>query len=473
MSTSRNISAPGSNEWLGFVAASAGLFLGSLDITVNVALPNITESFGTDVQTVQWIIVFYVGGTTGLQLSLGSAADIYGLKRFYVLGVAVYTVAVLLIGLAPTLPFVFGLRVLQALGNGLIMASTPALVTRMFPAEQRGRALGLMAGLGTLGMVIGALGGGALVDTFGWRSIFIARVPLGVLTAMLALASLREGTRGRVKPSFDLRGAATLFVGLASLILALTLGGRVGWAAPQVLGLLVLGAMALAVFVAVEMRATQPVLDLTLLRHRVLAPAVVSAYLAFLAMFVNFFILPFYVSDTLMLNAKALGLLLAVTPVVLAVAAPVAGRLSDEIAPAYLITLGLVVIGASMLWFSQLDARSSGVAVALRMGATGIGMGLFQASNANLVMGTMRPEKLATGGAIMALSRSMGTVSSVAIMSVLFAARLDAHVQSSTVGMDGSDAFVMAFRDTYRVSALLAAFAAFISVSLWPAFLRR
>ena len=126
-----------------------------------------------------------------------------------------------------------------------------------------------------------------------------------------------------------------------------------------------------------------------------------------------------------------------------------------------------------MLWFSQLDAGSSGVAVALRMGATGFGMALFQASNANLVMGTMRPERLATGGAIMALSRSMGTVSSVAIMSVFFAARLDAHVQSAAVGMDGSDAFVMAFRDTYRVSALLAAFAAFISISLWPAFLRR
>ena len=299
------------------------------------------------VPAVEVDLLFYVGGTTGLQLSLGSAADIYGLKRFFVLGVAVYTVAVLLIGLAPTLPFVFGLRVLQAVGNGLIMASTPALVTRMFPAEQRGRALGLMAGLGTLGMVIGSLGGGALVDAFGWRSIFIARVPLGVLTAMLALSSLRDGTRGGAKPPFDLRGAATLFVGLASLILALTLGGRDGWAAPQVLGLGALGATALAVFVAVEMRATQPVLDPMLLRHRVLAPAVLSAYLAFLAMFVNFFILPFYVSDVLMLNAKALGLLLAVTPMVLAVAAPAAGRLSDEIAPAYLITLGLVVIGAS------------------------------------------------------------------------------------------------------------------------------
>ena len=148
------------NRWIGLVAASMGLFLGSLDITVNVALPEMTSSFDTDVETIQWIIVFYVGSTTALQLSLGSAADIYGLKRFYMLGVAVYTVAVLLIGLAPTLPMVFGLRVVQAVGNGLIMASAPALVTQMFPSQERGRALGLMAALGALGMVAGSLGGG-------------------------------------------------------------------------------------------------------------------------------------------------------------------------------------------------------------------------------------------------------------------------------------------------------------------------
>ena len=107
------------NKWLSLIAASFGMFLGSLDIAVNVALPNITSSFGTDLQTVQWMIIFYVGSTTGLQLGLGSAADMYGLKRFYIIGLTTYTVAVLLIGVAPLLPIVFGLRVLQAVGNGL------------------------------------------------------------------------------------------------------------------------------------------------------------------------------------------------------------------------------------------------------------------------------------------------------------------------------------------------------------------
>ena len=116
------------------------------------------KSLGTDSQTVQWIIIFYVGSSTGLQLSLGNAADRFGLKRFYLIGLAVYTLAVLLIGLAPALGMVFALRVLQAVGNGLIMVAVPALVTAIFPAATRGRALGLMTGIATLGMVTGAVG---------------------------------------------------------------------------------------------------------------------------------------------------------------------------------------------------------------------------------------------------------------------------------------------------------------------------
>jgi len=115
------------SKWIGLVAASAGMFLGSLDITVNVAFPDITRSFGTDLQTVQWIIIFYVGSMTGLQLGLGSAVDVYGLKRFYIIGLATYTLAVFLIGIAPLLSMVFGLRVLQAVGNGLVLASAPGL----------------------------------------------------------------------------------------------------------------------------------------------------------------------------------------------------------------------------------------------------------------------------------------------------------------------------------------------------------
>ena len=466
----QNMRSGSPNKWIGLVAASMGLFLGSLDITVNVALPEITSSFYADVETVQWIIVFYVGGATALQLSLGSAADIYGLKRFYLLGVAVYTVAVVLIGLVPTLPMVFGLRVVQAVGNGLIMASAPALVTQMFPSEERGRALGLMAALGMLGMVTGSLGGGALVVAFGWRSIFLARTPLSAFTLLLALVSIRPESRESRGGPFDLSGAGALLVGLGSLILALTLGGRSGWGAPHVLGLGALAVAALGIFALIEGKASRPVLDLSLLKHRVLSPAVVSAYLMFVAVFVNWFILPFYVSDVLGMNAKALGLLLMLTPIAAAVSSLVGGWISDRVAPAQLMTVALIGSAASMYWFSLLGPASTGVDVGFRMAAIGAGMGLFQAANANLIMGSMPAGSLGTGGAVMALSRSIGTVSSVALMGALFAARQESHATSLAVVTEAPSAFMMAFADTYRVSAALIAVAALLSLTFWPRF---
>ena len=247
------------------------MLLCSLDLAVNVALPDITADLGTDLRTVQWIIVLYVGGSTSLQLGLGGAADVYGLRRFYIIGLAAYALAVLLIGLAPTLPFVLGLRVMQAIGNGLIAASAPALITSIFPSDERGKALGLMAAISTLGMIAATLGGGVLVDTFGWRSIFLARVPLTLITILLALAILSEyKTEGRQR--FDLRGAALAFVGLACLVLFLTLGGRSGWLSPTVVLLGVGAAATLALLLRLEKRVSRPVLDPKMLTHPLLAP---------------------------------------------------------------------------------------------------------------------------------------------------------------------------------------------------------
>jgi EmrB/QacA subfamily drug resistance transporter len=475
--TSGDIERSTAGKWIGLVAAGSGLFLASLDITVNVALPDIRQSFETDVRTIQWIIIFYVGSTTGLQLGLGSAADNSGLKRFYILGLGVYTLAVMLISLATSLPMLFGLRVVQAVGNGLILASAPALVTGAFPREERGSALGLMAGIATLGTVAASLGGGLLVDGFGWRAIFIARVPLGAVTILLAYVYLRERAAAESRPAFDLRGAITLFTGLASFILFLTLGGRIGWTALSVALLLVLAAASLGAFVHVENRVPRPVLDLGLLRHRVLSVAVLSSYLMFLATFVNLFILPFYVSDTLGVDATLLGFLLMLTPMASAVSAPLGGWLSDRIAPAYICTIGLGVVAVVMFWFSALEADSTVPEVALRMGAIGFGMGLFWAANANLIMSSVPGTRLGTGAAILALSRSMGVVTSVAVMSVLLAAFVSSHAESLasqgvTGGAADARAFVLAFRDTYRISGVLATAATVVSLAYWPPLLR-
>ena len=429
------------------------MFLTSLDLAVNVALPDITANLGTDLRTVQWIIVLYVGSSTSLQLGLGSAADVYGLRRFYIIGLAAYALAVLLIGLAPSLPIVLALRVTQAIGNGLIVASAPALITAIFPSEQRGRALGLMSAIATLGMIAATLGGGLLVDAFGWRSIFLARVPLTLITILLALLILTE-YKPEVRPRFDLRGAILAAAGLASLVLFLTLGGRIGWLSPAVILLGVAAAVAMVLLLRLERIVQHPVLDPRILTHPLLVPVVTASFLMFMSTFVNLFILPFYVSNVLEVDAKALGFLLMLTPVIAGSVAPIGGWLSDRMPPAYLTTAALAVSAAAMLWFSTLTAASDVGDVALRMALGGIGLGVFQAANATLIMGAVPRDRLATGGALISLSMSLGIVTSVALMGGVFDGRLGIH--ESAVA-DSAQAFVLAFRETYLVAGALGA----------------
>ncbi len=451
-------------RWAGLVAAASGVFLTALDITVNVALPDITESFATDPVTIQWIIIFYVGGSAGMQLGLGGAADAFGLKRMFLFGLASYTVAVLAIGLSDDLPLVFGLRVFQAVGNGLLIALGPAIVTSLFPSDFRGRALGIMAALGTLGMITGSLGGGILVDAFGWRAIFLARVPLCLLAIAFSAAFLQVPNRRGAASRFDLLGAVILFVSVGALILLLSLGGRNGWTAFYIPVLAVVSACGFGAFVVVERRVASPILRFSLLRHRTLGPALIISLLVFVSTFVNWFILPFFVIESLGASASVWGLLLMLMTAANSVSAPLGGWLSDRFSPAYTITVSVAVSTLAMLTLARLGAGSSVVSVGFGLVIVGMGMGLFQSSSANLIMGSVPPDRLGMGGGILGLARGMGTVSSVAIMGAVFSARETARAGSATP----EAAFILAFRDTYLLAVALAVAAVLVSFTLWP-----
>jgi MFS family permease len=372
---------------------------------------------------------------------------------------------------------VVGLRVLQAVGNGLILATAPALVSGLFPPEERGRALGIMGAIGTLGMLTGALGGGLLVEAFGWQSIFLGRIPFCVVIALLAVVTLRADPVRRDARGFDVPGAVTLFAGLMALVLFASLGGRYGWTNPKLLALLAVGVVSLAVFVRIETRAASPVLDLALVRDRMVSLPVATAFLMNFATFVNLFILPFFVSDVIAGGALALGIVLMLNPAVGTLSSPAGGWLSDRISPAYLCTAALCLMGASLLWTAMLDEGASVLDVSLRVGLMGLGMGAFQAASSTLIMNRVPQEQHGAGASILSLGRSMGTVSSVALMAAFFAWRLAAQGAASSpsevagvVSPEYAGAFVAAFRQTYLVAAALMGVGVALSVAYWPRF---
>ena len=376
-------------------------------------------------------------------------------------------IAVLAIGLSDSLALVFGLRVFQSVGNALLIALGPAIVTSLFPSEFRGRALGIMAALGTLGMITGSLGGGALVDALGWRAIFLFRVPLCLLAIGFSAFFLRVPNRRRAGSRFDLRGSVALFVSVASLILMLSLGGRNGWTQTYVVALAAISSVGFGAFVIVERGASNPILRLSLLKHRVLTPALVTSLLVFISTFVNWFILPFFVIESLGASASVWGLLLMLMTVANSATAPVGGWLSDRANPAYTITASVIISILAMLVMARLGAGSSVVSVGFGLVMVGVGAGLFQSSSSNLIMGSVPPDRLGMGGGIMGLARGLGTVSSVAVMGAVFAAREQAR------GASADDAFILAFRDTYMVAVALAAVAVLVSFTLWPQTARR
>lgn len=452
-------------RWAGLTAAASGVFLTALDITVNVALPDIADSFSADAGAVQWMIILYVGASAGMQLGLGGAADAFGLKRMFMLGLVAYTIAVVAIGLSQELGQVLALRVFQAVGNGLLIALGPAIVTRLFPPHFRGRALGTMAALGALGLIAGSLGGGALVDAFGWRAIFLGRLPVCLLAIAFSALYLEADDSSGPKPRLDVLGSLAFFVAVCSLILALSLGGRNGWTQTYVILLAAISAAAFCAFAIAERRAERPILDLALLRHRVLAPALVVSLLINISTFVNWFILPFFVVNTLGASASLWGFLLMLMTATNSAFAPVGGWLSDHASPAYTITAAIAISLAGMVWLGRMDANASGADVGLGLAAVGAGTGLFQSSSSSLIMGSVPPDRLGMGGGILGLARGLGTVSSVALMGAALSARETAWAVNAGLGEEA--AFEMAFRDTYLAAAALAAVAVAASFALW------
>ena len=266
------------------VAAVAGLgmFLAALDISVNVALPSIANGLNADLQGVQWVIVAFIATRAGLVMGAGSFADRFGLRRVFIFGAVSYLIAMVTISLSPNLESVVGFRVLQGFGAGSFFAVSPALAARVFPADRRGLAMGFATASQALGMLAGTLGAGLLIQWFGWQVVFWGRIPFVLLALLLAVLfmSLDRISRGQgpsgdatagaetAGSGFDAIGAITLMGALLCLVIGLRLARSEGWDFPVALALLCLAPVLAAGFWYTEGRAAWPVLPRWLLKNR-------------------------------------------------------------------------------------------------------------------------------------------------------------------------------------------------------------
>ncbi len=455
-----------SRKWLVMVAVGLGVFLGTIDGSiVNVALPTLTKEFKTTFAAVQWVVLSYLLTLVTLTLGIGRLGDMFGKRRIYSTGFAVFTVGSALAGLSPSVHWLIAFRVFQAIGSSMIFALGLAIITEAFPPHERGRALGISGALVSIGIAVGPTLGGLIISDLSWRWIFYVNLPTGI-AGTIAAARLIQDVLPPGRQRFDFVGAGTLCVSLLTLMLALSLAQNDGFADARVLLLGLVGAIALAVFVAIERRVEQPMLDLTLFRSRLLSINLVTGWLTFVGFSGLLLLLPFYLEGVLGYQPRTVGLLMSPAPIALGLAAPFSGAISDKIGPRPVTVAGLFALLVGYLFTSHYLAIDTTVIVlVLLMAPIGLGMGIFQSPNNSAVMGSVPRHRLGVTSAMLTITRNTGQLVGVSVLGSVWALRVSRHA-GTAAGRDAPAADqVAALRETVLVVAVLIALA--LALSVW------
>jgi len=409
------------SKWLILLAIGIGTFMSALDgSVVNTILPVVTDYFQTDVATIEWVVTTYLLVVSGLLLSVGRLGDLRGNKATYMWGFVVFVVGSALCGSAPSPFFLIAARGLQAIGAAMLFANSPAILTKNFPASQRGQALGLQGAMTYLGLTTGPFLGGWLSDTFGWHSVFYINIPIGLLAIWLSLTVIPRDTPSGQTERFDLGGAFTFMLGLIALLFALNRGHNLGWTSPLILGLFSASLLILGLFTWIEMHVPAPMLDLSLFQRRVFSLSTISPVLNYICVYSVLFLTPFYLIQGRGLSASRAGLILTAQPIIMALTAPVSGRLSDRVGSRLPTTLGMIIMAVGLFLLSRLTLDSPLWMVLLGLAISGFGTGLFVAPNNSALMGDAPRNRQGIAAGILALARNVGMVLGIGLTGAIF-----------------------------------------------------
>ncbi len=430
-------------------------FMATLDGSiVNVALPKMATYLRADTGTIAWVVTSYLLVIAATILFFGKIADSVGMRRVFLSGVAVFTAGSLLCGVSPNLPLLILARVAQGLGASAAMATNQGLVAIIFPPNERGKALGIIGSFVALGTLSGPPLGGIITDALSWHYIFLINVPVGALVFVFGLRLIpRIEPVAKGKP--DVPGALIFAVAMVALFCAIIVGGERGFAHPSVLAGFAIFVAAFAFFVARERKVAVPLLDFALFKNALLSVSLLCAFLAYAALSASTIIIPFYLQNARGLSASAAGLIMAAYPLILAVVAPISGRLSDKIGCEIITFGGLLTASIGLACMGFLTASSPIPIVILFMGFMAVGNGMFQSPNTSLIMSAVPRSALGVAGSLNAFIRNFGMVfgvsTAVSLLYGLMSVSVGIPVFSYVPGLDA--AFLFGMRGTYFAAA--------------------
>jgi EmrB/QacA subfamily drug resistance transporter len=421
-------------KWWTLTAVCLGTFMLLLDITiVNVALPAIQDSLGASFSDLQWVIDGYALTLAAFLLTTGSLADLYGRRRLYLIGLAVFTAASALCGAAQS-PLMLELsRGLQGIGGAIMFAVSLALLAQAFRGKERGVAFGIWGALTGVAVAIGPIVGGALVSGLSWRWIFYVNLPLGVIALVITTLRVAE-SRDEHPRRPDWLGFVLFSAALACLIYALIESGRTSFTATPVIACFAAAAVLLIAFVVAEARGSQPMFDLRLFRLPTFVGGDVAAFGLSAGIFSVLLFLVLYLQDVLGYSALQTGLRLLVLSGGILLVSGVAGRLTTKVPIRALIGPGLILVGAGLLLMRGLTATSTWTHLIPGLILSGVGVGLINPPLASTAVGVVEPRRAGMASGINSTFRQVGIATGIALLGTLFANRLTSAVGALTAG---------------------------------------
>ncbi|MFN2291403.1 MAG: MFS transporter [Anaerolineae bacterium] len=440
------------------IAATLTSFLTPfMDSATNVALPIIGREFGMDAVLLSWIRVAYLLAAAMFLVPFGKIADIYGRKRIYSYGTAVFTLAALLIGLSTSGTMLIAVRVVQGFGSAMIFGTGVAILTSVFPPGDRGRVLGINVAAVYVGLSIGPSIGGILTQQLGWRSIFFVTVPLGLIALGFVLWQLKGEWAEAKGERFDVAGSAIYALALVALMVGVSQLPAITGA-----GLMGLGILGLGIFGAWEMRARYPVLHINLLvTNRPFAFSNVAALINYSATSATAFLLSLYLQYIKALTPQQAGLVLIAQPIVQASLSPVAGRLSDRIEPRIVASIGMgfTALGLALLVF--VSAATPLWAIIVRLILLGFGFALFSSPNMNAIMGSVQRRFYGVASGMLGTMRLMGQMFSQGIATLLFAL----YIGRVEISPESYPLFLASVKTAFAIFAVLCVAGIFASLA--------
>ena len=418
-------------KWWILATVIVGTFLGRLDQTiVNLALPKIITEFQITVSAAGWIATAYILANAVFVPVWGKLGDTIGRKKVYILGFTIFIIGSILAGLSWNLSSMIVFRIIQAIAGSADYPTAMAIIAVTFKAgKERAQALGIWSASFAAAVVFGPLLGGPLIDLFGWRSVFLINLPVGIIGLIMAMVFIEESKSAKKSGSFDWFGAITLGISLSALVLVLEKGLSWGWTSPY--SLACYGAVMIfgAIFYFVEKNHKEPIVDFKFFKNKIFVGTLINNFIVFMGMMGGVFLIPVFVQTFLGYNATQTGYLFIPMAFFMMLAAQIGGRLVGKVKFHKVVFVSTLIASIGLYMFTFfIDPRASAWAIMFPLSVMAFGIGLGMAQRTNAIAAAVPEHEIGVASSVLALARNIAGAFGIAIFSTILTNTINSNV---------------------------------------------